>query len=224
MVDSDEERKAKRAAYMREYTRKNADKVNARRRERYHDEPDRVLAAQREYNARPEVKERTREYNAAYHAKVENRERRKQRDSTPEAKAKKKAADRAYREKLGDIARQKSLLRYYADPEKTIVRNRDWRRRNPEKILAKNQRRRAAKMSVVVEHVLPSDIYTRDGGMCKLCGLSVRKDEMTLDHIIPISKGGPHVSSNLQLAHRSCNSSKGAKLVLAVKPLRRRAT
>lgn len=32
----------------------------------------------------------------------------------------------------------------------------------------------------------------------------------TIDHIIPLSKGGLHSWNNIQLAHLSCNSSKGA--------------
>lgn len=32
---------------------------------------------------------------------------------------------------------------------------------------------------------------------------------MTLDHIIPLSKGGSHTADNLQCAHFMCNSKKG---------------
>jgi 5-methylcytosine-specific restriction endonuclease McrA len=33
---------------------------------------------------------------------------------------------------------------------------------------------------------------------------------MTLDHLIPLSKGGNHTSDNLALAHGRCNSRRGA--------------
>ena len=57
--------------------------------------------------------------------------------------------------------------------------------------------------------------------LCAICGLPVDKrlkspDPMsaTVDHIIPIAKGGhPSDISNLQLAHRSCNRAKGTKIV-----------
>jgi 5-methylcytosine-specific restriction endonuclease McrA len=32
-----------------------------------------------------------------------------------------------------------------------------------------------------------------------------------VDHIVPISKGGPHSYLNVQLAHAKCNRTKGAK-------------
>lgn len=62
------------------------------------------------------------------------------------------------------------------------------------------------------------DIYFRDHGRCGLCGKPVPPrfgwkisfpKAPTLDHIVPISKGGQHVRSNVQLAHLGCNSAKG---------------
>lgn len=59
------------------------------------------------------------------------------------------------------------------------------------------------------------EIWHRDGGVCQLCFRSVdfrAKGKMgpTMDHIIPVVGGGCHLRANLQLAHRSCNSKKGA--------------
>jgi hypothetical protein len=58
----------------------------------------------------------------------------------------------------------------------------------------------------------------RSGGLCMLCGepvdLTVQsgRSQPTLDHILPQSKGGGHERENLQLAHRGCNSKKGARV------------
>lgn len=58
-------------------------------------------------------------------------------------------------------------------------------------------------------------VYERDKGLCKLCGLPVIRDKFaddywsgTVDHIIPVSKGGSGSMENCQLAHRICNSLK----------------
>ena len=58
-------------------------------------------------------------------------------------------------------------------------------------------------------------VHARDGGICGICGYAVditldrrRRMSATLDHIVPISRGGTHVDSNVQLAHRACNSVK----------------
>lgn len=52
-------------------------------------------------------------------------------------------------------------------------------------------------------------IYERDGGICQICGDHVSSDDFTLDHIVPLSAGGPHTETNLRIAHRSCNSRLG---------------
>lgn len=36
----------------------------------------------------------------------------------------------------------------------------------------------------------------------------------TLDHVVPLSKGGQHVLENLAPAHAECNASKGCGLLL----------
>jgi hypothetical protein len=53
-------------------------------------------------------------------------------------------------------------------------------------------------------------ILDRDGRRCVQCGSA---DDLALDHIFPFSKGGPDDPDNFQVLCRSCNSSKGAKLV-----------
>lgn len=62
-------------------------------------------------------------------------------------------------------------------------------------------------------------IFLRDGGLCWICGKPVdlkllpsskQWDEcLTLDHIIPQSKGGTWKTSNLRAAHKLCNSIRG---------------
>ena len=58
-------------------------------------------------------------------------------------------------------------------------------------------------------------LIARDGPVCALCGLPVayygdsRSDLYpSIDHIIPTKKGGGHVWTNVQVAHRICNSYK----------------
>ena len=46
---------------------------------------------------------------------------------------------------------------------------------------------------------------------CFYCGLKVQK--ITLDHVIPISKGGRHSIGNLVAACMPCNASKGNKFI-----------
>ena len=51
-------------------------------------------------------------------------------------------------------------------------------------------------------------VYNRAHGCCEICGKFVPIDAFTIDHIVPISKGGTYDLDNLQLAHESCNLMK----------------
>lgn len=46
-----------------------------------------------------------------------------------------------------------------------------------------------------------------------VCGICGREGSTTVDHIIPVSRGGaPYDRANLQPAHERCNYRKGARL------------
>lgn len=77
------------------------------------------------------------------------------------------------------------------------------------------QRREKQIHSAFVEHVSYHDLYKRDCGICQICGLPVLYDKQaddswgaTIDHIVPLSKGGAHSMNNCQITHRICNSLK----------------
>ena len=59
--------------------------------------------------------------------------------------------------------------------------------------------------------VTPTEIRalaSRSAGICHYCRQPAK---LTLDHIVPISRGGPHHIHNLAMACKSCNSSKGSR-------------
>ena len=51
-------------------------------------------------------------------------------------------------------------------------------------------------------------------GICSFCGLLMKNP--TLEHIIPLSKGGFNKSTNLCLSCESCNQSKGDKIMIPI--------
>lgn len=65
---------------------------------------------------------------------------------------------------------------------------------------------RIVKRKKKISPKLALSIYRRDGFRCKCCGLT---GDLTVDHIIPESKGGGSDEANLQTLCRSCNSKKG---------------
>jgi 5-methylcytosine-specific restriction endonuclease McrA len=55
------------------------------------------------------------------------------------------------------------------------------------------------------------EVFIRDNYTCQYCGIRTR--DLTLDHVVPRSKGGPHTWENLVSACRHCNHRKGGKSV-----------
>lgn len=57
-------------------------------------------------------------------------------------------------------------------------------------------------------------IYLRDSFLCQYCGRDLHSavaSEVTLDHLMPRSKGGNNRNENLITACRRCNSQRGSK-------------
>lgn len=72
------------------------------------------------------------------------------------------------------------------------------------------------------ETITLNALVKRDKGVCQICRKLTDKSDInnghigrlypTLDHIIPLSKGGTHTWDNVQLAHMSCNAGKCDRL------------
>lgn len=56
--------------------------------------------------------------------------------------------------------------------------------------------------------------WRRQGKKCAICGTPIKKNTCTLDHIIPLSKGGPHTRINTQAVHGRCNQIKSDLLTV----------
>lgn len=63
------------------------------------------------------------------------------------------------------------------------------------------------------------EIFERDNWTCQYCFEQVDKDNCTLDHFIPQSKGGGHGKENLRTCCLTCNSLKSGKLYDEAAPL-----
>lgn len=100
---------------------------------------------------------------------------------------------------------------------------RRYREAHPEKFNVWTDARRAAyhrrrarkKAGDAGERIVHREVFKRDGWVCGICGRRVNPDlvfphpkSSSLDHIVPLSKGGTHTMANVQLAHLACNTAK----------------
>lgn len=67
---------------------------------------------------------------------------------------------------------------------------------------------REAYQKAKISRSLSKRVFERDAYRCVTCGSYL---DLTCDHIIPESQGGPTVFENLQTMCRPCNSRKGTK-------------
>jgi 5-methylcytosine-specific restriction enzyme A len=55
-------------------------------------------------------------------------------------------------------------------------------------------------------------VFQRDKYQCQSCGKTTLKTDLTIDHIIPLSRGGQNDISNLQTLCFICNQQKTDKI------------
>jgi len=115
---------------------------------------------------------------------------------------------RRYREANPERVRESRRRRYEANPEKMKEAVRRWREANREKHREISRRYYARKLNAAVEPVDEQAVYELSGRMCIYCGVT---ENLELDHVVPLSRGGVHSEDNLVVACRGCNTSKGAK-------------
>lgn len=98
--------------------------------------------------------------------------------------------------------------------EKRLAANRQWKRDNPEKVRANNRNRKSKFKTLGTFTNEELDIIREEqGNKCPGC-FRVFSEELpeSIDHFVPISKGGSNYASNIQLLCLFCNCSKNDKL------------
>lgn len=69
-------------------------------------------------------------------------------------------------------------------------------------------RKASARIGARQERIDRAYIVARDRGRCHICKKRCRRSELTIDHLIPLSRGGTHTPENLAVACLSCNCAK----------------
>ena len=94
-----------------------------------------------------------------------------------------------------------TVLEWYDD---WMVRSPSWETRVPAVIMLKDYLHKTRK-----PRFSKSNLYLRDIYECCYCGTHVNKSNATMDHVVPLSKGGKTNWENIVTACGPCNSRKG---------------
>jgi 5-methylcytosine-specific restriction endonuclease McrA len=131
----------------------------------------------------------------------------------------------ANKDQLNEYRRAKWPEIYEQTKEHRLAQQRQHRKEHPEKDRAFARKRRAIKRANGWEKYTEAQVLELHGTNCHICGnpidLSLNRKignegwEMSLhiDHVIPISKGGPDKLSNVKPSHGKCNLKKRATLL-----------
>jgi 5-methylcytosine-specific restriction endonuclease McrA len=103
-----------------------------------------------------------------------------------------------------------TVLEWYDD---WMVRSESWETRVPAVMMLKDMQRRKQKPRFSKANLYIRDVYT-----CQYCSTPYTKANLTLDHVVPLSKGGKTSWTNIVAACKSCNGRKADKTHM--KPIR----
>jgi hypothetical protein len=116
-----------------------------------------------------------------------------------------------YKDNNGRIKEQ--ARKYYENNiEKKKAGFREYRKNNIEKDREHSRRRRASIWNTIIEKIDFPQVCEDRNWICGICGKKINKKIkhpnlqcVSLDHKIPLSKGGTHTYSNIQPTHLICN-------------------
>lgn len=118
---------------------------------------------------------------------------------------------RAYREANPEKCKAYEATHYAANRDKRKAKSAAYRAANPEAVSAVWHTRRARKLGIEGSFTAEEwrAIKGRQNGRCALCQAEC---DLTVDHIVPLARGGTNFADNIQGLCGTCNRSKGDKL------------
>lgn len=151
-----------------------------------------------------EVQQRYKERNPTAHNEAVKRHYQKNKEQS-------KARTYKYRKENPDVIKHIASKSYYKNRDARQAAMREWDKSNPDKIARKNHKRRTLAMEAITYIILDKEYKRLLTNSCYNCGSN---QNQSIDHIIPLSKGGTNGIGNLQTLCRKCNSSKKDKFMV----------
>jgi len=175
-----------------------------------------------EYSRDPAYKQRKAKASSAYYYANRDRVIRKNRRRTRLAAIKAARYARDQKRRLVDaefvrINKERCRSWYLANKQRHMKYTRRWRRKNTEAYqrmsTAQNAARRARLLGAPGRYSARDirDILERQGHRCFWCDCDISRGKHTIDHYMPLSRGGSNWPDNIVCACASCNGRKWAR-------------
>ena len=120
------------------------------------------------------------------------------------------------RGKRRDKSKFNSYRREWRKRAYVVKKERDyqkkWEAKHPRRNAEHSGLWRARKVATSVGPVDYTKTMKDARGKCQICLKPFGLEQINIDHIIPLARGGTHTQRNLQASHASCNRKKWAHL------------
>ena len=155
------------------------------------------------------------DYHRSYYVRVRDQKLRRQLQYSSTNRDREKERAKAWRVAHPERVRANNQRRYWSDPEIARKESLARQRRNPDQVRERGRRRKARCRNAARGTMISTDdirhLFELHGGLCGYCGTNKAN---TVDHMMPIVRGGAHEIENLVPACMGCNASKGRRTAL----------
>jgi 5-methylcytosine-specific restriction endonuclease McrA len=124
-----------------------------------------------------------------------------------------KELDKRFHERHPEYERERAKKRYKKDPAKWQAKAKRWMKENPFAASVLNSKYGAQRRYLIINNggkFTKSDVeklYQEQNGRCQYCCRELN-GKFTVDHTVPLTRGGTSWPDNLQLTCRRCNIRK----------------
>lgn len=131
----------------------------------------------------------------------------------PTARARHQEGCRRAREKNRDAYNAQMRQKRLDTPGYAYAALKKWRSKNPDKVLALNNNRRARELAAAGSFTA-EEWASKCAEYHNKCAYCRQATKLTVQHVIPLSRNGPNDISNIVPACQSCNSKIGTNIVV----------
>ncbi len=126
-----------------------------------------------------------------------------------------KAGSTNYRKRLGASLNKRIRQWRKRNPDRDRAIHSKWKANHKDAVNASTHRRRAQIKGNGGSYTAAEwqAIKAAQDHRCLMCGRREPEIKLTVDHVIPVSQGGPNTADNIQGLCKSCNSKKHRKVL-----------